>query len=146
MQEKPLELKKYERAPSIDLLMQKVGGLLHSLEMQIASSLLFPSPVSGGPLTDLPKGYTQAVEQAGLKERGVCFHTLRHTYASFLVKAGVDLPTIQQLMGHADIKTTMRYAHIGDSHVVQSGAKVPSLFKKEKPDEDPVQTAKVVKM
>ena len=77
---------------------------------------------------DWYEGYKQAVEKAGLKERGVCFHTLRHTYASFLVKEGVDLPTLQQLMGHADIKTTMRYAHIGQSHVVQSGAKVPSLL------------------
>jgi integrase len=125
--EKPNELTKYKQPPSIDILISKARGLIVSLEIQLGSRLLFPSPVKGKPLISLPKGYNQAVEDAGLKERGVCFHTLRHTYASFLVIEGVDLPTLQQLMGHSEIKTTMRYAHIGNSHIIQSGAKVPSF-------------------
>jgi len=43
-------------------------------------------------------------------------HVLRHTFASHLVMAGVDLPTVQRLMGHRDIKTTMRYAHLAPDH------------------------------
>jgi integrase len=41
-------------------------------------------------------------------------HDLRGTYASVLISHGVDLPTIQQLLGHADYKTTLRYSHLAD--------------------------------
>ena len=44
-------------------------------------------------------------------------HTLRHTFASHLVMAGVDLPTVQKLMGHSDIETTMIYSHLSPSHL-----------------------------
>lgn len=44
-------------------------------------------------------------------------HTFRHTFASHLVMSGVDLPTIQRLMGHADIATTMIYSHLAQEHL-----------------------------
>lgn len=44
-------------------------------------------------------------------------HTFRHTFASHLVMSGVDLPTVQKLMGHSDIKTTMIYAHLAPEHL-----------------------------
>ena len=53
--------------------------------------------------------------RAGLK--GVCIHSLRHTFASHLVMAGVDLATVQKLMGYRDIKTTLRYAHLAPDHL-----------------------------
>jgi len=47
-------------------------------------------------------------------------HTLRHTFASHLVMKGVDLPTVQKLMGHSDIQTTMIYAHLAPNHLADA--------------------------
>jgi integrase len=51
-------------------------------------------------------------------------HTLRHTFISHLVMAGVDLPTVQKLAGHASISTTMRYAHLFQPHIQASVQKI----------------------
>ncbi|MDP7237144.1 MAG: site-specific integrase [Candidatus Latescibacteria bacterium] len=64
---------------------------------------------------DIRKSFNRAVKIAGLDH--VTFHSLRHTYASLLVMQGKDLPTIQLLLGHSDIKTTMRYAHLAPDHL-----------------------------
>lgn len=55
-------------------------------------------------------------------------HTLRHTFASHLVMAGVDLPTIQKLMGHSDIETTMLYAHLAPEHLSNAVNKLPIRY------------------
>jgi len=47
-------------------------------------------------------------------------HTFRHTFASHLVMKGVDLPTVQKLLGHSDIQTTMIYSHLTSDHLVDA--------------------------
>ena len=61
------------------------------------------------------KALNTAAKHAGI--RHVFMHVFRHTLASHLVMAGVDLRTVQQLMGHKDIKMTMRYAHLAPDHL-----------------------------
>jgi len=56
---------------------------------------------------------SDACKIAGIRE--VTCHTLRHTFASHLTMAGASMKAIQELMGHAHIQTTMRYAHLGSS-------------------------------
>ena len=64
------------------------------------------------------KWFATALEQA--KINGVTWHTLRHTFASRLVMAGVDLKTVQELMGHKTIAMTARYAHLAPTHKLQA--------------------------
>jgi integrase len=53
--------------------------------------------------------------EAGLRKIG--WHTLRHTFASTLVKKGISLKAVQELLGHSDIRMTMRYAHLSQSEL-----------------------------
>ena len=57
---------------------------------------------------------SRAVSRAGIgREQGrITWHDLRHTYGSHLAMRGVPLKVIQELMGHATIEMTMRYAHL----------------------------------
>jgi len=58
--------------------------------------------------------FTRACRRAKIED--CTLHTLRHTFASRLVMAGVDLRTVQELMGHKDIGMTMRYTHLSPDH------------------------------
>ena len=74
---------------------------------------LFPSQHGNGPLgrSTALKIFHLAKARAGItKEGGI--HMLRHAFATHLLEAGTDLCTIQQLMGHSSIRTTMRYLHL----------------------------------
>jgi len=70
---------------------------------------------------------TERVKRLGrrLGLENLTVHMLRHTFISHLVMSGVDLVTVKELAGHADIKTTMRYAHLAPEHLRKSIKRLP---------------------
>ena len=79
------------------------------------SNWVFPSPKGKRwNLANLSHRLAQHFKKAGISGR---LHILRHTYASHLIMAGVDLASVQKLLGHANITTTMIYAHVAQEHL-----------------------------
>jgi site-specific recombinase XerD len=79
---------------------------------------LFPNNTGNGPLHDqtAQRIYHAAREKAGLLQGGG-IHTLRHCFATHLLEAGVDIHTIQRLLGHGHVSTTMRYFHLAQARL-----------------------------
>lgn len=55
--------------------------------------------------------FTKLMQKAGLANTGLTLHSLRHSYATYLVKSGTDISKVQKLLGHEDIGTTIVYTH-----------------------------------
>jgi site-specific recombinase XerD len=77
-----------------------------------SGELLFPGE-PGEPIKDIKKFWRGVRKAAGLP-RAVRLHDLRHTFASMLVARGLTLPIVGKLMGHTQMSTTNRYAHLLD--------------------------------
>ncbi len=94
-------------------------AILRSLDSFIRSPWVFPSPKnplhSWNPQSFVNHVFSPSLQKAGIQ--GVCWHTLRHTAASRRVMAGVDLVSVKEILGHRDIQTTLRYAHLAPGHL-----------------------------
>jgi integrase len=88
------------------------------------AAYIFPGRAdsASGKLDDVKKGWYPVLRKATIE--GFTFHDLRHSFASKLVQAGVDLNTVRELLGHTDIKMTLRYAHLAPKHKAAAVARL----------------------
>ena len=91
-----------------------------------SSLYIFLNPETGKPWRNLRAAFERAKKKAGIQGH-FRIHDLRHSFASNLVMAGSDMKTVQELLGHRNITTTMRYAHLSMLHKKQA---VDGLFQK----------------
>jgi integrase len=80
-------------------------------------------------VVNVRKLHQQACRNARLKFR---LYDLRHTYGSRAVMAGVDLPTLKELMGHESISTTMQYVHPTPEHKLRAVLRLETYNAKER--------------
>jgi len=85
----------------------------HKQNGKPAAGLLFPNR-HGRKITEIKTAWGKLIRQAEIPR--FRWHDLRHHFASRLVMAGVDLNTVRELLGHGDIKMTLRYAHLAPEH------------------------------
>jgi integrase/recombinase XerD len=69
-------------------------------------------------VTSVQRTVKQIVLRSGLK-KSASMHTLRHSYATHMLEAGVDVVTLQKLLGHSDLSTTARYLHLSRRYLAQ---------------------------
>ncbi|WP_333688485.1 site-specific integrase [Methylococcus capsulatus] len=92
------------------------------------SEYLFPGRFTGRPAV-IQNIFEAAVKRAGIED--FHFHDLRHSAASYLVMAGVDMRTVAEILGHRDLKMTHRYAHLSRAHVTNAMDKLNrAIFEK----------------
>jgi integrase len=94
---------------------------VQQLPRRLASDYVFPGKTGRG-LVDVRKRFRRALQEAGIE--GFVFHDLRHTFASHLVMAGVDLVTVKEFLGHKDLKMTLRYAHLAPDYKRAASARL----------------------
>jgi len=90
-----------------------VLDLLIRLRKNSKGSHVF-SKKDGTPYKDIRGGFRSSLQKAGIRD--FRFHDLRHTFASHLVMAGIDLKTVQELLGHKTLQMTLRYSHLSRDH------------------------------
>nr|WP_297478023.1 site-specific integrase [Ferrovum sp.] len=79
---------------------------------------VFPNPKSLKPYVSIFYSWDTARKQAGLAD--VRIHDLRHSFASFLVNSGRSLYEVQKILGHTQVKTTQRYAHLSQDTLIDA--------------------------
>ena len=83
--------------------------ILLKLKKQSASEYVFVNPKTGTRYKDIKRSFNHAVKMSGIEK--LRFHDLRHTFATRLIEKSVDIVVAKELLGHANISTTMIYVH-----------------------------------
>jgi integrase len=111
---------KFHRVPMNSI----VAGVLTSIEKR--GDYVFPGRWGRGHLADCKKAFEDAREKAGLPE--LHFHDLRHCAGTYMATAGIPLTTVQQILGHRDIRTTSRYINPNDENRRKAVNALAALF------------------
>lgn len=118
--------------PLNDVLMADLARLKAS---QCKGELVFANPRTGLPYTEVKKSFKGACKKVGITD--LRFHDLRHTFATRLIQAGVDIITVKELLGHYSIRMTQRYTHSNQFQkkmAVDRLARMTATDKPERPD------------
>ena len=97
--------------PINDTLRNTLQGLTRRLDV----SYVFYDPITGNPYKDVKRSFKTALKKSKIQD--FHFHDTRHTFASHLVMAGVDITTVSRLLGHKSLTMTLRYAHLAPAHM-----------------------------
>ena len=104
-----------------------VVNLLRSMPRFEGCEYVLPNPDTLQPYVHIFSSWDTARKKAGLPNLRI--HDLRHSFASFLVNSGRSLYEVQKILGHTQVKTTQRYAHLSQDSLVSAancaGAMVP---------------------
>jgi len=125
---------KKRHIPMIPELSEILSALPRQVSKGEASPYVFNNPETGTRWVDIRKPWFQALSLAGI--RNFRFHDLRHSFASRMVQRGVPLKAVQELLGHADMKTTMRYAHLAPSDLRNAVLTLSKEAAKPSPDRE----------
>ena len=109
-------------------------GVLQGITRRLDISYVFYDNSTGKPYGDVKRAFATACRRAGIKD--FHFHDLRHTFASHLVMAGVDLTTVKELLGHKTLTMTLRYAHLAPSHKVEAVKKYDNFLNSKTPQKE----------
>ena len=110
-------------------------GLLNQMKDETTGVYVFPGKTADRPLTDVKKTWQSVCTMAAIE--GVRIHDLRHTFASLLVSRGASLPLIGALLGHTQVVTTSRYAHLYDQPLREAAELVGAAIDSMPPDDVP---------
>jgi integrase len=94
--------------------------------MSQASEFVFFNPKTKGHLKDIKTAFKTACKSVGIK--GFRIHDLRHTAATKMIEAGVDLVTVSKILGHSSIQMTMRYAHPTPENMKRAVDKLGQIY------------------
>ena len=89
--------------------------ILNSIVRRLDVPYVFFNPKTLKPYDNLKRSFATALSKSHILD--FRFHDLRHTFASQLIMKGVDLVTVKELLGHKDIKMTLRYSHLSHAHI-----------------------------
>ncbi len=97
--------------PMNDTLLDMLFGIIRRIDVPY----VFYNPETLKPYDNFKRSFGTALRKSHITD--FHFHDLRHTFASRLIMKGVDLTTVKELLGHKDIKMTLRYSHLSQAHV-----------------------------
>jgi len=105
---------------------QKAIDLLSSMTPKEGNPYVFYGKVPGQPIVEIKRAWGTILKRADIKDFRI--HDLRHSFASFALKKGVPLVHVSKLLGHRNIATTMRYAHLELEQLKESTNIVNQVF------------------